>query len=53
MVQLLQKRLMHMKCNSNRLAAITRINMFPGEAFGRVKGYFIRYLTPYTWQIPK
>lgn len=42
MVQLLQKRLLHMECNSNRLAAIT---MFPGEAFGRVKKYFIRYLT--------
>lgn len=39
MVQLLQKRLMYMKCNSNRLAAIT---MFPGEAFGRVKGYYIK-----------
>ena len=54
MVQLLQNSLMHMQCNSNGLAAITRINMFPGEAFGRVKGYFITLGTlPYTRQIPK
>ena len=45
MVQLLQNSLMHMQCNSNGLAAITRINMFPGEAFGWV---FIRYLTLHT-----